>query len=327
MIVPGKVSVVIPSRKEKFLVKTIEDVLSKARGEVDVTVCLDGYWPDEPIQDRPNLHFYRPGVNIGMRAGINACIGASDGEFIMKLDGHCMVDEGFDIKLKADCEENMLMVPRRYRLEPEEWKIVEDGRLHIDYHFLSYPFARPDDVTCGLHGEKWDQRTKERLNKPEFLIDDEMSSQGSCYFLKRDFWKTIGPLDDENYGTFAQEFQEVGMRAWLSGGRVVVNKKTWYAHLHKGSKYGTGYGFTNDRWKEWAKDNAKAHQFTVEYWLGNKWAQRVRDFEWLIDHFWPVPGWPEDYKQKLTDYREERLNWRGQDANTNTTANRSSVTA
>ena len=64
-----------------------------------------------------------------------------------------------------------------------------------------------------------------------------MSWQGSCYFTTKRYWDSLlAPLDTEHYGTFTQEAQEIGNKVWLSGGRLVVNKKTWYAHYHKGKR-------------------------------------------------------------------------------------------
>ena len=54
---------------------------------------------------------------------------------------------------------------------------------------------------------------------------------------------------DEKYGPFTQEAQEISNATWLSGGRVMVNKKTWYAHYHKGHR-GKGYGFSNEQYKK-----------------------------------------------------------------------------
>jgi hypothetical protein len=36
--------------------------------------------------------------------------------------------------------------------------------------------------------------------------------------------------------------------------------------------------------------------FHADYWMHNRWPKQTRKFEWLIDHFWPVPTWPEDWR-------------------------------
>ena len=151
-----------------------------------------------------------------MRPGINAAAGCARGKFLMKIDGHCSVAEGYDEALAKDCEDDWLVVPRRYSLDAETWTIKTD-RPVVDAHYLSWPFERPEDRACGLHGNVWSQRGKDRAH---LALDDEMSSQGSCWFTSRKHWdRLLGPMEVHNYGTFAQEFQELGMKTWLSGGR------------------------------------------------------------------------------------------------------------
>jgi len=44
------VSVIIPSRNEKYLERTIRNVLENARGEVEVLAVLDGWLPEQRIE-------------------------------------------------------------------------------------------------------------------------------------------------------------------------------------------------------------------------------------------------------------------------------------
>jgi hypothetical protein len=117
----------------------------------------------------------------------------------------------------------------------------------------------------------------------------------------------MGPMSTEMYGPFTQEAQELGNKTWLGGGKVMVNKKTWYAHYHKGSR-GKRYGFTNWQYKVHQDQMELGREFCVDYWLSNAWKNRIHDFKWLVDRFSPVPTWPPDWeerihKDKLLDYR------------------------
>lgn len=290
-------SIIIPSRTDEYLNKTINDLLIKARGEIEIIVILDGYWCSEIFEDKRVTYIHHGTVhnNLGMREGINRGIAVSKGNYVMKIDEHCMVDEGFDVKLRSDCEDNWVVIPRRYRLDPENWCLIEDGRPPIDYMFLDYPYKTKGDITDGLHGAEWKQRY---LDRKDILIDDTMSWQGSCWFMKRKYWDFIGPLDSTFYGDFTQEAQEIGNRCWLGGGRLVVNKKTWYAHMHKG-KRGKGYGFSTDQYKRFCTAKEKGRQFCIDYWINNKWLGRIHDFEWLVEKFWPLPNWPENWKEQI----------------------------
>lgn len=290
-MVIGRVSVILPSRNERFLTKTVIDLLAKAQGDVEIIPVLEGYWPTPALPEDPRIHILHNSVATGMRNAINAGVAMATGEFIMKLDGHCMVSDGFDVVLKAECERNWIVVPRRYSLEPEEWVILDNGKAPVDYHYLSFPF-QPDKPGRGLHGSVWNDRARKRK---DILLDEEMSSQGSCWFMHRNHWDTlIGPMQCEGYGRFAQEFQELGNKTWLSGGKVMINKKAWYAHLHKGSKYGRGYSMSSGEMN-------RGVQYAVELWVYDQWEHplRVHSLEWLIDHFWPVPTWPDNWTSAL----------------------------
>lgn len=290
------VSVIIPSRNSMFLQRTIDDLFAKAKGDIEVIVVLDGYWPDPPLINRKNLVIMHHGEvhnNKGMRASINAGVALSKGSHIMKIDEHCILDQDWDSKLLADCEDNWIVIPRRYRVDWEKWDILKDGRPPVDYMYIAYPYERPFDRTCGLHGAEW-----RRPERNEILIDDTMSWQGSCYFMSRKHWDWMGPMEEEKYGTFTQEAQELGNKTWLGGGRLVVNKKTWYAHYHKGS-HGKSYGFSNHQYAIHMANMEKGRLFCIDYWIYNRWEKRVHDWEWLIQKFWPVPTWPENWKEQI----------------------------
>jgi len=285
-------SIVIPSRNEMFLSKTIKDLLIKAKGEIEIIVVLDGYWPpSEEIIDDERVIYLHKGISEGMRQAINSGVAIARGEYIMKIDGHCMVDEGFDVKLIEDCEDNWVVVPRRKRLDAENWCIQDVGKSDIDYMYLSYPDDPQDRGGVGLHGRSDNKKNSDKKLKEEKIVD-LMTAQGSCYFMKRKYFYELELLDNDNYGPFGSEFQEVGLKCWLSGGRVVRNKKTWYAHLHKGKIYGRGYYLNN-------KDMEKANRFTNKWITGEAWNKQTKPLSWLIKHFWPVPEWTEKNYEKL----------------------------
>lgn len=298
-------SIIIPSRQPQYLQKTIDDILAKAEGEVEVIVIFDGYWPKPMITGDKRVILFHQGTlhdSFGMRAAINKGVAISKGEYIMKCDEHVMFDQGFDKKLIADCEDNWVVIPRRYRLDAEKWEIIEDGRPPVDYMRIDYPYQRPLDKTCGLHGAE----DRERYHaKKDLLIDDCMTMQGSCYFMSRKHWDTtIKEMNDVVYGPFTQEAQEISNKTWLSGGRVIVNKKTWYAHMHKG-KQGKGYGFSIEQYKRHCEANEKGRLYSINYWLYTK--DFKYDFEWLLKKFWPIVGWNESWREDVK--RDEKLDY------------------
>jgi len=253
---------------------------------------LDGYWPDPGLKDDPRLVLIHRSEPLGMRNGITSAAAIAKGKYLMKIDAHCMVDEGFDVKLVANCKENWVVIPRRKRLDAENWCIQDVGKPDVDYNFLSFPDDPFDFGGPGLNGRIWTQRALNRTD-PKYNIDDELSFQGSCWFMHKEYFHFLELMDEKNFGPFWNEAQEIGFKAWLSGGAVKRNKNTWYAHLHKGGKYGRGYRMDNS----WADIGAR---YTKRWLYEDKvWHKQIHPLTWLIEKFMPMPTWPENWKEQL----------------------------
>lgn len=267
------VSIIIPSRNEPYLSKTIKDILKKAKGEIEIIAILDGYWEkaDDIIID-PRVNYLHFATSKGMRACINAGVLLAKGEYILKTDAHCMFERGFDEVLKADCADNWVIVPRRYALDPVRGEREDNAKYPVDYMYLS----------SEMKGVIWEAKNKDESLKDK-RIDDLMSAQGSCWFMKKDYFNYLELLDIKNYGEFWNEFQEIGLKCWLSGGEVKVNKNTWYAHWHKPSSVGRGFRLTDDQ--------EKALSMVNRWKLDKKvWHKQTHNLKWLIDKFNP-PTW------------------------------------
>ena len=88
-----------------------------------------------------------------------------------------------------------------------------------------------------------------------------MAMQGSCWIMKRSWWdKVIKRLDSEGYGTHYNDSIEMVFKTWQAGGKLMVNKKAWFAHKHREFKrthrYGgmearNGWKFAIDLWGEY----------------------------------------------------------------------------
>lgn len=293
-MIQNRLSVIIPSRNEQFLPNTIDDLAAKATGDVEIIAILDGYWPDPPLKNYNNLVIIHRGAPVGMRPAINAGLSVATGEYIMKCDAHCMFAEGYDKALIENIDDNWISVPTRKRLDAENWRIQEVNKPDINYCYLSFPNNPMDFGGKGLHARLWNSKNADK-SLESILIDDLMSFQGSCWFAKKSYVHQLELMDTERYGAFWKEAQEIGLKAWLSGGRVVRNKTTWYAHLHKGKKYGRGY-FLDKR------DITPATQYTNKWIFDSAWEKQTLPFAWLIEKFWPVPEWTEDWKEKIYEH-------------------------
>src|SRR3990167_3627677 len=285
-----KLSVIIPSRNEHYLQKTVSDILSKATGEIEVLALLDEN--RQELKTHPRLRVLKKKGKPGLRSAINQAVDAAKGKYIMKTDAHCMFAEGFDEVLKADCDDNWVVIPRRYSLLPETWEINHERPI-IDYEFMPFPYRK---LTSVRFGGKWWERAEARK---ELLLDEEMAFQGSCWFTTKKHLQNIGGyhIDTSTGDEFVLESEELANKTWLSGGKVMVNKKTWYAHMHKGSM-GRGY-FLN------VKHMKRQRAFHIDYWMHDRWPKAARKMEWLVDLFWPVPTWPEDWQDPK--YEQEYL--------------------
>lgn len=303
-------SIVIPSRNEKFLKQTILDVLENATGEVEIFPVLDGYEPpmEEIVIDR-RVNYLRIPFGDGeshKRQAINMMVDVCNGEYIMAIDAHCMIAKGFDEELIKVHEPNWVQVPRRHRLDANNWCIQEqvDDRPPVDYQYLMFPLIhdtvpnnprepKKDPNRPAWHDFKWDARTIARAHIP---VDEIMTIQGSIWFMTKKYFKELGLMQTEGFTGWGQDGEEITFKTWFSGGKVMVNKNTWYAHLHKGKQYGRMYEINKGSIK-------RCEAYWFDFALHNKWDKSIHDLEWLVNRFWPVPNWPKNWKEMLLQWK------------------------
>jgi len=284
-----KVCVIIPARNEIYLPHTIEDVLKKAEGDIEVIPILDGY--DKPIVI-PTDPRVKPIVHekaIGQRPSINLAARQTDAKYILKTDGHSMLDQGFDVKLKADCEYDWTVIPRMFNLDVVHWA----PKLNKVTDFMW--FRSPDAKDMPLRVQYWDapiarefpdeyKAHKNNLDR-QGKICDVMTGQGACWFIHRKRFWDLGGMD-EAHGQWGQMGVEVACKSWLSGGRQVVNKNTWFSHWFR-----KGDGPAGIPWPMSGREQHKARKYSINLWSKNKWPQQVHDLQWLADKFAPLPTW------------------------------------
>lgn len=297
----GRVSVIIPSCNERHLQVTIDSVLAGARGDVEVFACLDAWRPDPPLKDDPRVKVLHWPARTHMRPMENAAAEAATGEFLFKLDSHCILAPGWDASLKAHCEPGDLVVPTRHSIDEASWTLRPRD---FNYSYLTWPFAL-SMYGYGLHAKTFGADVNRAINseRADVPVDDLMSFQGSAWFQRKADFDRLGPLDHDNY-YFYQEAQETGLRVWMSGGRCRIDKTTWYAHLHKGKdNVGAdgrqGRGFFLD-----VRRKRASEAFAADFWLNDRWpgatrtfVQFVERFQWLLDRV-PDPReqWPADWR-------------------------------
>jgi len=296
--VSSRVSVLIPARNEPFLNRTIQSVLDMATEDVEVIICLDGAPPVEPIIDDPRVRVIEKAEAEGIGAASWDMAQSATGEYVMKLDAHCLLAPGWDMALKEHCGPSDLLVPARYQLKDEKWK---RGYGPIHYLFLTYPWLQEPQFGAGIHGKKWQgpDGTQRRAVGREYFwperawaerapLDDIMSFQGSLWFMQRERFLALDGVDRRCI--LWGEAINLGCKVWLSGGRCLRDKSTWYAHLHKGRKHGRGYWMNKRRMQI-------INLWTADYWMNDRWEHplKSRSWRWFVEHFWPIPSWPDDW--------------------------------
>jgi hypothetical protein len=285
------------------LQRTIEDILSNAEADTEVIAILDSSWPDPPVKDHPKVTVIHHATPVGPRGGVNEGARLSQAKFIMKLDGHCAVDKGFDVKLMADCEKDWTVIPRMYRLHVFDWECPSCGERYYQadpvpvckcggtefkvtevwnprFNKRHTDFAMFNKDLQFKYWRRYEKHHKEAA-KPE--IADTMSSIGACFFMHRERFFELGGLD-EAHGFWGQFGTEVSCKSWLSGGRQVVNKKTWFAHFFRVGKLRFPYSLSGEA-------QERARQYSRWFWFGNRWDKAKLPLKWLVDKFQPVPTW------------------------------------
>lgn len=113
-------------------------------------------------------------------------------------------------------------------------------------------------------------------------VHDTMSLLGACWAMRRERYFYLEPCD-ELFGSWGDMGTEISCKSWLSGGRLVVNQNTWFAHFFRVG--GIGFPYEGGGRKERAKAQGK------ELWLTNSWPKQVYPLSWLIEKFKPLPDW------------------------------------
>ena len=299
-------SVIIPARNEEFLRETVADLLKNKRGETEIIIGLDGKWDDPKVPYHPDVTVVYYPEAIGQRAITNQCVRLSRAKFIMKADSHCAFDEGFDVKMEEAFKEvgdNVAMAPGMRNLWVYDWKCYTCGmRVYQDKLNVCPPNKRHAEPVTMRKKMLWIAKTNpfstaycfdpephfqyhgDQKKKQVGDIVETMSLQGSCFMCTREKYQELDVCAEE-FGSWGSQGLEVACKFWLSGGRVLVNKKTWYAHMFRTKPVFSFPYELSGRQVQHAKRLAK------DLFFNNKWPKAIHPLSWLVEKFLPVPGW------------------------------------
>lgn len=293
-------SILIPARSEQFVSNTVKDILKNKRGKTEIIVGLDGEWAEPEIEDHQDVKIVYVSESIGQRGMTNKLCKLSQAKYVAKCDAHCAFSEGFDVELMKTFNElgdDITVAPLMKNLHAFDWKCMKCGKR---------TYQGPKPVSC----EDCDNTTdftqrivfKPRKDTPnsysyrfntdmqfwyfgeykefqEGELVESMSLQGSFFMCTREnYWKK--KLCDESWGSWGAQGTEVACKTWLSGGRVIIDKRCWYAHLFRTQ---TGFSFP---YPQSGSGQQRARKISQDMFLKNNYEQQIYPLSWLIEKFW-----------------------------------------
>ena len=283
------ISVIIPARNELHLRRTVEDVIRKAAGEIEIIVVLDQWDFNKAVKPEPlleQLDWIRgPGQEIsnvrlieypnltGQRVMINRAIREATGSHILKIDAHCKLSDGYDVALLEVCEPDTFYTTAMRGITEETWtsndRVFAAALLTPEYRWAWWPGY---DNHVG--------------HLPTHEI---MAFSGTVYFCSKELWEGIGG-HDATFAPWGECGAELSLKVWLTGRRLMIHRGVCCAHLYR-KKF--PYRVTG------GTRNATIRAITKMV-QEKAFADQVHDIPWLVgkfSRFGQIPGWPKGSMQ------------------------------
>lgn len=158
---------------------------------------------------------------------------------------------------------------------PQSWAYCFDAEPHFQYF------------------EDYKNRPGVREQAAETGLTETMSLQGSFFMATREaYWRLN--LSGEELGNWGNQGLEVACKVWLSGGRVLVNHRTWYAHMFRTQGGDFSFPYENP-----GNAVARTKKNVRDLFWKNRFPHQIYSVKWLVEKFWPVPGWTEEQVKAL----------------------------
>lgn len=321
-----ELSVLIPANREMFLARTVEDLLKNIEADTEIIAVLDSAWDDPKIVPNERVNVIYVPTTVGQRAATNLAAKLAKGKYLAKVDAHCSFDKGFDRKMLDGFKEhgdNVTAVPIMRNLVAFNWKCYHCGWKQYqgptpsvcpDCHksdkirrkMIWEPRRGTYSQSYSFDAEPHFQYFQEYKHRPEYEegkktgFTESMSLQGSFFMCTREkYWELN--LSDERVGSWGNQGIELACKTWLSGGRVLVNHNTWYAHLFR--TQGGDFSFP---YEQSGRGIEKTKRRVWEFFFGGRFKQQIHPVSWLVEKFWPVPGWTEESLRALKEKESKK---------------------
>ncbi len=237
------VTVMIPVGKidEQYLDRTVQSIKDNAVGSLEILIEHDT-------------------KKEGHRVLTNRMARKAKGKYLLRLDCHSAMTEGWDARMKGSCGPTTLLTPVIDALDVETWagKGRDMGMVILTKTMQNtYPL-----VSHGVESRNVEEET--------------MSIVGCIYMIQKDYyWHHDGC--EEALGIWGAGGLEWILKVWLTGGKVKVRTDTVCCHCFRGDGK-TPYDI----------DIVRLNKTFVE--LGTRWRSglgkgQTRPLSWLAERF------------------------------------------
>ncbi len=234
------VSVIIPvcEADERWILRTEDSVRNRAIGPIEI------------LDDRDVNH-------EGHRVLMNRMAKRARGKYLLRLDAHCAMSPGWDARMKSSCGPKTIVKPMLDALEVNTWVggYQDIGFIGLDREFNNtYP--------------KWKAMNLRRLEEPS------MSIGGCCWMIQKDhYWYHEGC--DEELGIREGGGLEWALKAWLTGGEVLIRTDVVCCHMFREPEIGVNH----------AKKTCEPVVMLAQKWGANKGKGQIYGLHWLAHRF------------------------------------------
>lgn len=227
MKVEDMVSVIIPVYNEPLLNHTIENLFETATGEIEVIVALNA--PQHVDKRARILSMFFEG-NVGERKAMNACAKVAQGKYLFRLDAHCEMSPGWDIKLMTACRTRGIAVSTITAAD-KDWNTSG-----------LYTFCK---LLPNMQEKWWDRDI-------DGNVVETMAFTGCAWMIRKDYYDSFGGADESlpKMGAIGPEF---ALQAWLDGDGCVLVRDVLCKHRFDTGGYDTSEvtkarGMLRDKW-------------------------------------------------------------------------------
>ena len=335
-----KLSILIPSRAEMFLVKTIENILENIEADTEIIAVLDGEWSDPPVPRHERVNVIYVSESVGQREATNMAAKLARGKYVMKIDAHCAFDKGFDrkmIEFFAKHGDNITAVPVMRNLWAFDWKCMKCGSRWYQGSTPTRCMRQergpvPNDcdgkefqrrITWKVEAKRHESAAKNWKSKhsphnKSYRFDSEPHFQYFPEYVKREgvvkdgYNETMSlqgscwMMPREKYSEYIPFRERFG--SWGSEG-IEIACWTWLSGRKILCNHNTWYGHLfrtqgADFNFPYKQPQNKVRETKAKVWeeiLNANMPGQIYPVSWLVEKFWPISGWDEESLKSLKE--------------------------